>query len=440
MNKQILHIALPSIVSNITVPLLGLVDVAITGHMGDAHYMAAIAVGSMIFNITYWLFAFLRFGTGGMTAQAYGAAYTEGATGDKLEVCRILMQSQLTCLLCSLSLVLLQWPVFQLAMWFLSPGEDIIGLVRTYYYILIWGTVPSLAMYAFNGWFVGMQNTKIPMCVSITQNIVNILVSLCLVYVFHMKIEGVALGTLAAQWCGVFMALLLLRLKYRHILQGAKWSGMVKLSDLKRFFAVNRILFYRTLFLVAVNLYVIEAGARSGADILAVNSVLMQLFILYTYVMDGFAFAAEALCGKFYGALDAINFRLALRGVWRWALALTTAYTLLYIVGSDTFLSLLTNDDTIRTVAKPYLPWAWAIPFCGVAAFVWDGVFVGLTETKGMMWGTMSGAIAFFIIYITLFPLMHNHALWLAFNAYLFMRGVAQWVIWKRKTPAFLCN
>lgn len=424
MNKKILRLAIPSIVSNITVPLLGLVDVAITGHMGDARYMASIAVGSMVFNIIYWLFAFLRFGTGGMTAQSYGEERPK-------ECCHILLRAQLTCFLMAAVLVVIQQPLFCLAMWFIDPEAQLLPIIRTYYNICIWGTLPSLALYAFTGWFVGMQNTVLPMIISITQNVVNIGLSCLFVYVFGMKIEGVALGTLIAQWSGVLMALVMLRVKYSALWHNVSLKGAVRLEQMRRFFLVNSTLFYRTLFLVAVNLYIIVAGARGGAVILAVNSVLMQLFILYTYVMDGFAFAAEALCGRYYGARDTANFRLALRGVWLWGLALTFVYTVLYAIGGEAFLCMLTDDITIRAAAKDYLPWAVAIPFCGVAAFVWDGVFVGITNTRGMLWGTFCGAAAFFGLYFAFCDPLGNHALWLAFTAYLFMRGAAQQVIYK---------
>ena len=429
MNKKILHLALPSIVSNITVPLLGLVDVAITGHMGDALYMAAIAVGSMIFNIIYWLFAFLRFGTGGLTAQSYGESTATGARGSQ-ECCHILLRALLTGFAMAALLLLLQQPLYRLAVWFIEPEARLLPAIHTYYNICIWGTLPSLALYAVTGWFVGMQNTTLPMVISITQNIVNICLSCLFVYAFGMKIEGVALGTLVAQWCGVLMAVAMLRRGYGTLWRGVRLKGAVRMEQMKRFFSVNRILFYRTLFLVAVNLCLIVAGAKGGAVILAVNSVLMQLFILYTYVMDGFAFAAEALCGRYYGAGDGARFRLALRGVWRWGLARTAGYTVAEAGGGEAFLRLLTDDTVIRHAAMDYLPWAVAIPFCGVAAFVWDGVFVGITNTKGMLWGTFCGATAFFGVYFALCHSLGNHALWLAFCAYLFMRGAAQQAIW----------
>lgn len=457
MNKKILNLAIPSIISNITVPLLGLVDVAITGHMhsadsdagGGGEYMAAIAVGSMVFNIIYWLHSFLRFGTGGMTAQAYGRTSPpltpphegEGKVGavsadETKEVRTLLVESQVTCWLLALGLIVLQWPLFELAMWLIAPETTLLPIIRTYFSICIWGTIPSLSLYAFTGWFVGMQNTKLPMVISITQNIVNIGLSCIFVYLFNMKIEGVAMGTLIAQWSGMLMAIGLLRWRYPQIWRRISFKHDLHMEELKRFFSVNRILFYRTLFLVAVNLYFIVAGSKGGAVILAVNSVLMQMFILYTYVMDGFAFAAEALCGRYYGAKDEQNFRAAMNGVWLWGTSLTIAYTIIYGFGGDAFLRLLTDDAMIREAATEYLPWAIAIPFCGLAAFVWDGVFVGITNTKGMLWGTFSGATAFFLIYITLSPTLANHALWLAFNAYLLFRGIAQHFIYiseKRK-------
>lgn len=428
MNREILRLAVPSIISNITVPLLGLVDVAITGHMGDAQYMAAIAVGSMVFNLIYWLFSFLRFGTGGLTAQEFGKAHMN-FSGTPY----ILMRSLSVSTLIGVALIVLQVPLFWLAMWLIKPEPGLVDIVRTYYGICIWGTVPSLALYSLTGWFVGMQNTRLPMIVSITQNVVNIALSCLMVYVFKMKIEGVALGTLLAQWAGMLLALTLLAKKYGYLMAFASFRSPLFRRGWGRFFSVNRTLFYRTLFLVSVNMYFIVAGAKGGAVMLAVNSVLMQMFILYSYVMDGFAFAAEALCGRFYGARDKERYDLALRGVWKWSLWLTIAYTLAYAFGGEAFLGILTDDAGVRKVAEEYLPWAMAIPFCGIAAFVLDGVFVGITNTRGMLWGTATGAITFFLLYFLFAPTLHNHALWLAFNAYLMMRGATQFLLVKNE-------
>lgn len=423
MNRRILQLAIPSIISNITVPLLGLVDVAITGHMGDARYMAAISVASMVFNILYWLFSFLRFGTGGMTAQAFGQ-------GNPQECGALFVRSGLTCLSIATLLVLLQHPLLSIILWIISPEASLLPFIQQYYDICIWGTFPSLMLYALTGWFVGMQNTRVPMVVSVLQNVINIMLSYTFVYYMNMKLEGVALGTLLAQWCGATMGIAMLMWHYGHVIRSVNLGEALHVADLKRFFLVNQTLFLRTLFLVAVNLFFIVAGARGGTVMLAVNSLLMQMFILYSYVMDGFAFAAEALCGRYYGARDGQKFGRALHLIWLWAMALTVIYTLCYTLGGDAMVALLTDERTVRTAAEEFLPWAIAIPVCGVAAFVWDGVFVGITHTRGMLAGTFGGALAFFILYYACFPFMGNHALWLAFNAYLLMRGVVQHCIY----------
>lgn len=426
MNKQILRLAIPSIVSNITVPLLGLVDVAITGHMGDTRYMAAIAVASMIFNLMYWLFSFLRYGTGGMTAQSFGRK-------DSDECGALLARSQFTCFSIALAIVVLQIPLLKLALTIIEPETDLIEPITHYYNICIWGTFPSLALYAFTGWFVGMQNTRLPMVISISQNIINISLSYTFVYLCGMKIEGVALGTLLAQWFGAIVAAVIIKLKYAPILHNISIRKALQMDKMKQFFNVNQTLFYRTLFLIAVNLYLVKAGAKGGAIILSVNSVLMQLYIMYSYLSDGFAFAAEALCGKYYGARDNENFRLALRTVWYWGIGLMILATFAYGTFGNAFVSMLTDEVAVRNTAQEFLPWAIAIPFCGLGAFILDGIFVGITETRGMLIGTLSGAVAFFVLYLTLYPYFGNHALWLAFNAYLLMRGVAQFIILRRR-------
>ena len=429
MHRRIINLALPSIVSNITVPLLGLVDTAITGHMGEARYIGAIAVGSMVFNIMYWLFAFLRMGTGGMTAQAYGRKDFEEAELTGLRAISI-------SLLIGLAIIILQHPLLHLAMWFIAPDENVTQLVYSYCYICIWGAPASLGLFALNGWFVGMQNTKIPMVISITQNVVNILVSLLLVYCLNMKIEGVALGTLIAQWAGFIMGSFFFIKKIREVSPSPNThhpSVIFEPSAMKAFFTVNRDIFLRTLFLVSVNLYFVAAGAKGGDVILAVNTILMQFFILYSYFMDGFAYAAEALCGRFYGAGDMISLKETIRKVFYWSIGLTVIYSAVYGVGGLDFLRLLTDEENVVTASEEYIFWAMLIPIAGMVAFVWDGVFIGMTMTKGMLSGTFVAAIVFFTTYFSLETTLHNHALWLAFILYLAARGVTQSVYWKMK-------
>ena len=419
MNKQILNLAVPSIVSNITVPLLGLVDTAITGHMGDARYIGAIAVGSMIFNVTYWLFGFLRMGTGGLTAQAFGA-------GNMQEALTMGLRSLMISTIIGVSIILLQIPLLSFALWFISPEKEIMELSRLYCDICVWGAPATLGLFALNGWFVGMQNTRIPMAVSIMQNIVNIILSLIFVYVFGMKMEGVAFGTVTAQWTGFLAGLFAMGKMARKMTIPVSLETLLDRTALSRFFSVNRDIFLRTVFLVAVNLYFIAAGAQFGGTILAVNTLLMQLFTLYSFVMDGFAYSAEALCGRYYGAGDSVSLSRAIRLVFLWSLGLTTLYTLAYILGGQAFLSLLTDDSVVIASSADFLPWAMVIPFAGIMAFVWDGIFIGMTLTKGMLLGTCTASIIFFATFFTLSPFLGNHSLWFAFILYLVSRGITQ--------------
>jgi MATE family multidrug resistance protein len=275
------------------------------------------------------------------------------------------------------------------------------------------------------------------MVISITQNVVNILVSLLLVYCLGMKIEGVATGTLIAQWAGFLMGSFFFVKKRRKIYPNGNsrvsLSHILESSAMKSFFMVNRDIFLRTVFLVSVNLYFVAAGAKGGEIVLAVNTLLMQLFILYSYIMDGFAYAAEALCGRFYGAKDEASLRETIRKVFYWSIGLTAIYSVVYGVGGLDFLRLLTNEENVIAASEEYIFWAMLIPIAGMVAFVWDGVFIGMTMTRGMLSGTFVAAIVFFTTYFSFETTLNNHALWLAFILYLMARGVTQSVYWKIK-------
>ncbi len=426
-DRQILQIALPSIVSNITVPLLGLVDVAIVGHMGSAVYIGAVAVGSMIFNLVYWLFGFLRMGTSGMTSQALGRR-------DFTEVASLLARSLSMALGIALLFIVLQSPMKWGAFALIGPTADVAPFASTYFDIVIWGAPASLGLFSLMGWFIGMQNTRFPMFISIMQNVVNILVSLTLVYGFGMKIEGVALGTVIAQYAGFIVALGLLARYYRRLFRYFRKQRIFR--NIRQFFHVNRDIFLRTLCLVAVNLFFTSAGARQGAIILSVNTVMMQLYLFFSYFMDGFAYAGEALGGKAYGARNATAFHETLRRLWLWTLMVTTAYTLLYICCGGWIISILTDEPQVVEASQAYLWWVWLIPAAGSAAFIWDGIFIGVTATRGMLVSSFISTLIFFAVcHISLVlpssTLHENHFLWLAMILYLLMRGVLQ-TIWYR--------
>ncbi len=419
INKRILQIAVPSIISNITVPLLGLIDVTIVGHLGAAAYIGAIAVGGMLFNIIYWIFGFLRMGTSGMTSQAYGKH-------DLDEVARLLLRSVGVGLLIAIILVALQYPIRKLAFTFIQTTEEVERLATLYFRICIWGAPAMLGLYGFAGWFIGMQNSRFPMYIAITQNIVNIAASLCFVYLFHMKVAGVAWGTLTAQYAGFLMALLLWRRYYGGLKKHVAWHEVLKKEAMLRFFQVNRDIFLRTLCLVIVTLFFTSAGAAQGEIVLAVNTLLMQLFTLFSYIMDGFAYSGEALVGKYVGANNQPALYRTVRQLFIWGVGLSTGFTLLYFFGGKSFLGLLTNEISVIREAENYFYWVLAIPLTGFAAFLWDGIFIGATATRQMFYSMLVASGSFFLVYYSLHEWMGNHALWLAFIVYLSLRGIMQ--------------
>ena len=418
-NREILQIALPSIVSNITVPLLGLIDATIVGHLGAASYIGAIAVGGMLFNIIYWIFGFLRMGTSGMTSQAYGQK-------DEAETMRILARSVGVGMLIALALIILQYPIERIAFTLMKATPEVERLASLYFRICIWGAPAVLGLYSISGWCIGMQNSRFPMYVAITQNIVNILASLVLVYGFGMKIEGVAIGTLIAQYSGLLMAIGLWSSHFKRLLPYVQLHTLLAKGAIRRFFQVNRDIFFRTLCLVAVTMYFTSAGAAQGEVILAVNTLLMHFFTFFSYVMDGFAYAGEALVGKYLGANDRPALRQMVHQLFIWGIGLSVVFTLVYGIGGKEFLGLITNEQSVIAASSAYFYWVLAIPLAGFAAFLYDGIFIGATATRWMLRAMFIASVAFFFIYYGCRGIMGNHALWLAFITYLALRGIVQ--------------
>ena len=399
LRREILNIAIPSIVSNITVPLLGLVDVAIVGHLGAASYIGAIAIGGMIFNMVYWLLGFLRMGTSGMTAQAYGA----GRFGEAEQTLR---RSMTVAMGMALVLIVLQKPLLGAMLWFYDAQPQVDVLVEQYFNILIWGAPAALGVNSLNGWFIGMQNARYPMTVAIVQNVTNIIASLFFVFALGWKVEGVAAGTLVAQWTGLVLAVILVQRMPQ--INGRR--AFRPIADIPmRFFSVNRDIFLRTLCLVAVTVSFTKAGASMGEVILAVNAVLMEFYLLVSYVMDGFANAAEAISGA--------------SGL------LAVVFTLVYALFGGVFVGLLTDDAEVTAVAATYLPYAVAVPVVGFAAFILDGIFVGTTSSGYMLFSAAIAAAFYFAVYFLFSPSFQNHALWMAFLVYIGARGVVQLVL-----------
>ena len=419
MNKRILGLAVPSIISNITVPLLGLVDVSIVGHLGSATYIGAIAVGGMLFSMIYWIFGFLRMGTSGLTAQAYGRR-------DLAEVILSFVRSVGIAFGLGLLLILLQYPILKFAFTLIDTTPAIKELASLYFRICIWGAPAVLGLYSFAGWFVGMQNSRFPMYIAITQNVVNIAASLFFVFVWNRGVAGVAMGTLVAQYAGLLMASLLWYGYYRRLWPKLNWKMLTDYEAMRSFFILNRDIFFRTLCLVAVTTYFTSRGAEQGDVILAVNTLLMQLFTLYSYIMDGFAYAGEALTGRYVGAHNRADLERMIRALFAWGIGLALTFTLLYGIGGSSFLGLLTNEREVLNASSDYFYWVLAIPLAGMAAFLWDGIYIGATVSRQMLYSMLVASASFFLLQGLLQQQMGNHALWMAFIVYLFLRGLVQ--------------
>ncbi len=413
-------LAIPAIITNITTPVLGLSDMAIVGHLGGAVYIAAIAVGAAVFNMLYWLCGFLRMGTSGLTAQCYGSRNIEGCS-------RSLAQAMTIAMGLGVLMILLQRPVFEGMILFMDCDEATRSVVHTYFSICVWGAPAVLGTFVLTGWWLGMQNSRTPMWVSIFIDLFNIGMSVTLVFLFHLRIEGVATGTLAAQWAGFLLGLWLCKRKY-HI-SVPRLSAVLKGAELKCFFKVNTDIFLRTVCLVSVTVWFTRVGSMQGAEMLAVNALLMQLFTLFSFFMDGFAFSAEALCGRFKGSGNMAMLRRTVHTLMKCAGAIALLFTLLYAIGGSEMLHLLTSDHGVVTTAKEYFWWAVSIPLAGFAAFMWDGVSIGVTATRRMLISMLCATALFFTIYFVAYPQIGNHGLWLAFIAYLLTRGIALWIL-----------
>ena len=435
MNRKILQLALPNIITNITVPLLGMVDTAIVGHLSESH-IGAIAIGTQIFNLIYWNFGFLRMGTSGFTAQAYGAHRLE-------EAVRVFIRAFAIALAIALLLIILQYPIALLSEAIFNGSTSVIAMALSYFYIRIWAAPATLGLYAIKGWFIGMQNSRLPMWIAIFINVINIICSLLFVLVFKMDIQGVALGTVIAQYSGLAIGLFFMVFRYgkifrrristEFIVQTLRWKEM------KQFFKVNGDIFLRTVCLAAVFTFITSESGRISDEILAVDALLMQFFMLFSYIMDGFAYAGESLVGRYIGARDRVSLVSTVRHLMCWGLGLTLLFTLLYAIGGTQFLSIFSDKENVIEATRPYLFWVLIIPVCGFSAFLFDGIFVGATASRTMRNSMFIATATFFLIYYTLTQLLQvqtdfqrNNMLWSAFMVYLAARGIGQAFMLKR--------
>jgi len=390
VRSEILALSIPAIASNITTPLLGLADVAVVGHIGSAVYIGAIALGGAVMNMLYWVFSFLRLGSSGMAAQAALSVVVlalHGVAGDAV-------------------------------IGFMDAEESAAGLAGLYVSICVWGAPAVLGTYVLSGWLLGMQNSRGPMWMALVTNIVNISCSLVFVFGFGMDIGGVATGTVVAQWTGFAVWVWIVARRYG--VGRADWKRVMRGDGIRRFFTVNLDIFLRTVCLVAVTIWFTHAGAVQGNLVLAANALLMQFFMFFSYFTDGFAFAGEALSGKYLGACDRLGLKRTVRGLFVAGTVMSLVFTAIYFLAGNIVMGLLTDE------ADVYFQWVLTIPLLGFAAFTWDGIFGGMTMTRGMLVSMAVATGVFFACYSWLTPIYGNHGLWCSFVAYLSVRGIVQ--------------
>lgn len=415
-------ISLPAIIANIAEPLLGLLDTGIAGHLGAPQFIGAVAVGAMMMNVLYWNFGFLRMGTSGLTAQAYGS----NSHHDQVDT---LQRSGAIALVVGIAMVVLQVPILWLLLWIMGPGPEVSALASTYFTIVVWGAPAVLLTMTIKGWLLGMQDSVSPMLISIGVNVLNMVISLGAVYWLDMGFKGIAVGTLVSVWVGVIYACWCVRYRFKTITRDISLTSAFNFKGSGRFFKVNTDIFVRCIFMLAVNLFFIRAGAINGDMVLAVNTMMQQLFHLFSYFMDGIAFAGEAVAGKYYGARDLSNMHRCVRWLFVWGAVTTAVFVLAYSLFPHAIFSMFTSQSEVVDEAMRYRWWCAIVPAVSMAAFVWDGVFIGVTATRGMLIAVATACALFFLLYFSLPASLGNHSLWIAFVAFLTTRSAVQTAI-----------
>ena len=416
MNRSVLKLAVPSIFANITVPLVGMVDLAIAGRLGDASVIGAVAIATMLFDLLYWNMAFLRLGTGGLIAQAFGR-------GDNKEISRVFVQGISTAALLALFVLAIQYLFVKVAFLFIECTPQVQNLATEYFFIRIWAAPATISLYVFKGFFIGMQNTVIPMAVELTINITNILASIYFALYTPMGFAGIAAGTVVAQYSGMALSIVFLFSRYRYLFADVKILACIKLGEMKSFFVLNADLLVRSLCFLFVYVGFTSLSAKYGDVALAVCSIMMKLMMLFSYFVDGFAYAAEALTGRFIGAKDATSLHRAVKIIFVWSGIIGVVSTFVYLIAADDMILLMTKDTNVIEASGEYIGWMLVMPIISCLAFTWDGVYIGATASKAIRNSMLWAVVGFFAVYYALSHSLGLHALWGAYIIHLLARS-----------------
>lgn len=433
LNAQILRLAIPSILANITIPLVGLVDTAIVGHVANATAIGGIAIGTMLFDLLYWNFGFLRVGTSGMTAQAYGR-------GDRVECARLLSQSVGIALAGAALIWLIQWLFVNLVLILVPCSTEVASFAREYFFVRVWAAPATLFLMAFKGWFIGMQDTVSPMITDIVVNVVNMVVSYVLAVYTPMGALGVALGTVVAQFTGLTVAAIILVAKYRHLWKGlSPWHLAFDGKGMRRLLTLNGNIFIRSLCFMVVYVGFTSLAAKYGDVELAVSTIMMKLFMLFSYFIDGFAYAGEALVGKYVGLgqelgnknQDKSDISRVVRLLFVWSLGVGVIFTLIFALWSGEFYRAMTSDSNVLGRLADYTGWLIAMPIVSTLAFMWDGIYTGATAGKQIRNGMVYAALAFVLGYLLTYQIYDVLSIYIAYFAHLLARVIYLSLSWR---------
>lgn len=443
IHREILRLAVPSILANITIPLVGLVDTAIVGHISDASAIGGIAIGTMLFDLLYWNFGFLRVGTSGLTAQAYGREKTHQDSpheGRGSEVGSLLFRSLRVALIGALACIAIQWLFVKGVLALVPCSAEVAAFAERYFFVRIWAAPATLSLMALKGWFIGMQDTVSPMATDILVNVVNMVASYVLAVYTPLGGVGVAWGTLIAQYTGLALAI------------GILWKKYQLTSSLSRegrggssLFRLNSQLFVRSLCFMVVYVGFTALASKYGDTELAVSAILMKLFMLFSYFVDGFAYAGEALVGKQIGEMKVSaagqgspsaswvsRLLSVVIALFAWSLGVGALFTLVYALWGNGCIGMMTDDAAVRAAAMPYMGWLIAMPIVSTLAFMWDGVYVGAAAGKEIMIAMIWAAVAFVAGYVATEPLWGVQALYVGYFAHLLARVIYLTAKWRR--------
>lgn len=422
MHKEIFRLSVPNILNNLTVPLLGIVDTMLMGRMDDPSYLGAIALGGSVFSFLYWGLGFLRMSSVGLTGQAHGK-------GDHTETIMVLMRAALVAIIAATLILVFQSPIADQGLSLLGVNPELEDITREYVLIRIWGAPAALLLFAIQGWFLGMQNSRFPLILAIVINGANIGFNLLFVKVYGMTSDGVALGTVIAQYCGLITGVGLFFWKYTSYLQHISQSLLRKWEAYSRFFKVSRDIFLRTMCLIIVFTFFNIKSAQLGDIQLDANHILLQFFFLLSFGVDGFAYAAESLVAKFTGQGKRDQLSEAIKWLLIWGAGLGLFITLIYLLFAPWMIRWFTDQEDIITMAMEYRWWMIGVSVAGTFAFLWDGIYIGATATHTMRNTMFLALIAFALVYLWLETSSPNTALWAGMTVFMAIRSISLWAL-----------